>query len=418
VQQPFSEFLRARGRIHEHDLGAYLRWIRLFRQHAAESGQEPPGSDNATVASFLELISTQHDAAQRRQARHAVGLYLFYRSGGIRKPALSPPTPEVAPRAPGETLADTLTRLLRLKHLSLRTEKVYLGWVSRFLAFVGSADMARLTEQELKRFLSHLAVERRVSASTQNQAFNALLFLFRNVLGVEIRGLDSVVPARRTRRLPVVLTPQEVRQIFSQLQGTDLLLANVIYGGGLRLEECLSLRVKDLDFARTCLVIRSGKGDKDRETVLSERVAAELRRHLERVRVLYEQDRGKAVHGVWIPGALEVKYPSAGTEWGWFWVFPSDRLSIDPRSGVVRRYHVYPTTFQRAFRLAVRRSGTPKHATVHTLRHSFATHLVEQGYDIRTIQELLGHADVSTTMIYTHVATRNKLGVKSPADSL
>jgi len=227
-----------------------------------------------------------------------------------------------------------------------------------------------------------------------------------------------VIPSAGPRRLPVVLSLQEVRRVFQHLEGTHHLAATLIYGAGLRLKECLSLRVKDVDFDRSCLVIRSGKGGKDRQTVLPESLVVALKRHLEQVRLLYERDRRKALAGVALPGALERKCPVAGKEWSWFWVFPSGSLSIEPRTGIVRRHHLYPGTFQRAFREAVRRSGIPKHATVHTLRHSFATHLVERGYDIRTIQELLGHTDVSTTMIYTHVATRNKLGVSSPADAL
>jgi integron integrase len=218
--------------------------------------------------------------------------------------------------------------------------------------------------------------------------------------------------------VPVVLAREEVKAVFAHLEGAHLLAATIMYGGGLRLQECLTLRVKDIDFSRNCLIIRSGKGDKDRETVLPDRVIDDLKRQLHRARILYERDRRKGIAGVWIPEALERKFRNAGREWSWFWVFPSDRLSIDPLSNTVRRYHLYPTTLQKAFRQAVERARLVKHATVHTLRHSFATHLVEKGYDIRTIQELLGHADVSTTMIYTHVAKKNKLGVTSPLDTL
>jgi integron integrase len=316
------------------------------------------------------------------------------------------------------TVEERITRLMRLKHLSYRTEKSYLSWVFRLKSFVHEKDCATLTEQDLKNFLSFLAVERKVAAATQKLAFNALLFFYRHILAVDINGLGTVVPSRIARRLPVVLTKEELRKVFSHMEGSNLLMATIIYGSGMRLQECLSLRVKDVDFARGCLVIRGGKGNKDRETVLSERVGERLKRHLEQVRALFERDRRNSIAGVSLPGALDRKYRNAGEEWGWFWVFPSANLAIDPLTRVVRRHHLYTSTLQRAFRQAVRDSGIVKHATIHTLRHSFATHLIEKGYDIRTIQELLGHSDVSTTMIYTHVATKNKLGVTSPADSL
>ena len=353
---------------------------------------------------------------QIRQAQHAVRLYLYFSGrkefppGGDRRPVSPPKT--------REDLANTLIHLMRLKHFSYRTEKAYVSWALRFWSFAAKNNLTAITEKELKSYLSFLAVERKVSAATQRQAFNALLFLYRNVLRVEIHDLDSVVPSRKPRKLPIVLTTDEVKSILTALRGTPLLIARIIYGGGLRMGECLSLRVKDIDFSRGCLVIHAGKGGKDRETVLAEKIVEDLREHLLRVRKLYDRDRRRAVAGVWIPDALDRKYRNAGTDWSWFWVFPSAKLSIEPETGIVRRFHLYPTTFQKAFQCAVREAGILKHATVHTLRHSFATHLVERGYDIRTVQELLGHADVSTTMIYTHVATKRKLGVTSPVDSL
>jgi len=243
---------------------------------------------------------------------------------------------------------------MRLKHLSYRTEKTYLAWIARFLAFASPLEPRALTEEHLKHYLSYLAVERKVAAATQKQAFNALLFLFRKVLAREILGLETVIPSRRPRRLPVVLTKEEIRGIFRHLSGMHRLIAAVIYGGGLRLEECLCLRVKDLDFARNCLVIR--------ETVLPERLAGELQRHLLRVRALHERDRRRSLADVWVPEALARKYCGAGKQWAWFWVFPSSRLSIDPASGVVRRYHLYPTTLQKAFQRAVEKAGLAKRA--------------------------------------------------------
>jgi integron integrase len=351
------------------------------------------------------------------RAKHAIQLYWYYvREHGPKAPAVRPTAP-LTPAKADKLVLDKLQRLMRLEHLAYRTEKTYMAWAERFFAFTGPRASAPGAD-ELRCFLSHLAVDRKVAAATQKQAFNALLYLFRNVLAVPIEGLECVVRAKLGKRLPVVLTLEEVKSVLNSMDGTDQSMATLIYGGGLRLDECLSLRVKDIDFNRSCLSIRHGKGNKDRETVLPTSLIGELQVHLRNVRALYESDRARNIEGVWLPDALAVKYAGAATEWGWFWVFPSVKLSIDPRSGTVTRYHVYPTSFQRAFKLAVARAGVLKHATVHTLRHSFATHLIEKGYDIRTIQELLGHSDVSTTMIYTHVASRNKLGVTSPADSL
>jgi integron integrase len=450
--QSFSDFLRGRDNVPDMYLPFYRHWAFMYQRHAEEM---PPGSsEQAKLANFLTFLSKLYKDWQVRQARHAVQLWIYFRqrqqkeqpeehtasrplvqsaepAGAVQAgcaPEVIPPEPEepraaidpgpIAPPSAAETLCLETSRLMRLKHLSYRTEKSYLGWITRFLAFSAPADPKALGEEQLKHYLSYLAVERKVAAATQKQAFNALLFLYRRVLGKEIIGLESVVPSHRPRRLPVVLTKDEIRAVFRHLSGVHRLIAAVIYGGGLRLEECLCLRVKDVDFARGCLVIRAGKGDKDRETVLPERVAGELQRHLLRVRALYDRDRRRGLAGVWMPEALGRKYGSAARDWVWFWLFPSSKLSIDPASGVVRRHHLYPTTLQKAFQRAVSCSGLAKRATLHTLRHSFATHLVEKGYDIRTIQELLGHADVSTTMIYTHVATRNKLGVASPMDSL
>jgi len=416
----------------------------MYQRHAAEKA--PGCSDQEKLTSFLAYLAKCYQDWQVREARRAAQLWIYFSrtqatklrhttSNTTSPPArpeassrINPPQtagfpPSLQPDPPArpsltETLSLETTRLMRLKHLSYRTEKSYLAWIARFLSFAAPPAAGALTEEHLKHYLSYLAVERKVAAATQKQAFNALLFLYRKVLGREIRGLETVVPSHLPRRLPVVLTKEEIRAVFRHLSGVHRLIAAVIYGGGLRLEECLCLRVKDVDFARGCLVVRAGKGQKDRETVLPERVAGELQRHLLRVQALHERDRRRGIAGVWLPEALARKYTGAEKEWAWFWLFPSSKLSIDPLTGVVRRFHLYPTTLQKAFQRAVARSGLVKRATVHTLRHSFATHLVEKGYDIRTIQELLGHADVSTTMIYTHVATKNKLGVSSPLDSL
>jgi integron integrase len=310
-----------------------------------------------------------------------------------------------------------MKRRCRLLHMSYRTEQSYVGWVRRFRAFVDGKPLRAIAPEDVEGFLSHLAVARDVSASTQNQAFNALLFLHRHVLHRDLEGLAATARARAKRRLPVVLSREEVGRVWSRLPERYGLMARLIYGAGLRLQECMELRIKDVDFERGMLTVRSGKGDKDRRTVLPASLQDVWSEHVGRLHRLHEGDRSADVPGVALPLALERKYPKAGTEWGWFWAFPGDTLSTDPRSGVVRRHHQHPSAFQKAFKQAVREAGIAKPATIHTLRHSFATHLLESGTDIRTIQELLGHKDVQTTMICTHVATRNRRGVQSPLDA-
>jgi integron integrase len=282
----------------------------------------------------------------------------------------------------------------------------------------GNKKVAEINKDDVQNFLSRLAVEKNVAASTQNQAFSALLFFFRHVLGRDLDDLNDTVRATKTRKLPVVLSKGEIQKIFSFLSGQYLLMARLIYGCGLRVQECLSLRVKDLDFEQSSLTVRSGKGDKDRMTVLPESIKNELLAHLAMVEKIFRRDAAyDRSGGVWLPRALGRKYPNAAKEWGWFWLFPASKVSVDPRTGEKQRHHLHVTSLQRQFKKAVRLTEIPKNASVHSLRHSFATHLLERGYDIRTIQELLGHANLQTTMIYTHVAGKNILGVTSPLDS-
>ncbi|MEJ2690421.1 MAG: integron integrase [Deltaproteobacteria bacterium] len=303
-----------------------------------------------------------------------------------------------------------------MRHRSLSTEKTYISWLRHFRHFLQNDDPNQVTSAQVRDFMTYLAVERKVAKSTQNQAFNAMVFLFRHVLEQQLAEIAGAVRSSRPRRLPVVLTKQEVSRLFDHLQGKHLLMARLIYGCGLRLKECLSLRIKDLDFESGALWVRAGKGDKDRLTVLPSSLYLDLRAQLDRARTFFEQDRTADLAGVWLPHALERKYPNAGKEWPWQWLFPSSKTSVDPRSGLIRRFHVSTTNLQKQVKKAVLEAGIAKNATVHTLRHSFATHLLESGYDIRTIQELLGHSNVQTTMIYTHVASKNSLGVKSPLD--
>jgi integron integrase len=321
-------------------------------------------------------------------------------------------------RPSGGRLLDRVRRAIRLRHYSPRTERAYVGWIVRYVRFHGLRHPAEMGVAEVTHFISALAVERGVGASTQNQAVSALLFLYREVLGDPLRTLDGVVYARRPHRLPVVLTRAEVRAVLAQLTGALHLVALLLYGSGLRLLEGLTLRVKDLDLARREILVRGGKGDKDRMTVLPARAVAPLAAHLDRVRRLHARDLARRAGSVALPGALATKYPGAAREWGWQWVFPARRTYGDSATGEVRRHHVHESTVQRAVREAVLRAGVTKPATCHTFRHSFATHLLESGADIRTVQELLGHSDVRTTMIYTHVLVTGGRGVRSPADAL
>ena len=315
-----------------------------------------------------------------------------------------------------QRLLDQVRGKIRLRHYSLRTERTYVDWIKRFIHFHGTRHPSELGASHVEAFLTHLAVEGQVAAATQNQAKSALLFLYRDVLEIELPWLDNVEQARAPKRLPVVLTREEVQALFNQLDGTHALVVRLLYGAGLRIMEALRLRVKDVEFARREIVVRDGKGYKDRVTMLPSALVVLLEEHLRRVKALHEQDLAAGVEAVYLPYALERKYPNAGREWGWQYVFPAARLSIDPRSGLSRRHHLMDQTVQRAVKDAVRRAGIVKPASPHTLRHSFATHLLDSGYDIRTVQELLGHSNVNTTMIYTHVLNKGGRAVRSPLD--
>lgn len=312
-------------------------------------------------------------------------------------------------------LLDQVREAIRRRHYSLRTEQSYVQWIRRFILFHGKRHPREMGRGEVEAFLSHLAIDAGVAAATQNQAFSALLFLYRHVLGEELGLLEDVTRAKVNRRLPVVLSAEAVARVLGELQGTRWLMAALLYGCGLRLMECLRLRVKDVDFLQRQLLIRDGKGGKDRVTMLPERLRDPLQAHLDRVRAMHQKDLRDGI-GASMPTALERKYPGASREWGWQYVFPSARRSVDPRSGEIGRHHVSPDALQRAVKGAVRRAGITVPASCHTFRHSFATHLIESGYDIRTVQELLGHRDVSTTMIYTHVLGKGARGVRSPFD--
>ena len=315
-------------------------------------------------------------------------------------------------------LLDQVRRAIRIRHYSIRTEEAYVYWIRGFIRFHGLRHPGEMGAREVTAFLSHLATEKDVAASTQQQALSALLFLYKHVLAIELPWLDDLVRPKKPARLPTVLNADEVARILRAMPPGHDLLARLLYGSGMRLLECLRLRVKDVDFTRREILVRDGKGAKDRVTMLPTSLVAPLQAQFARARGLFERDRVTGLAGVYLPNALERKYPNAGKEWAWFWVFPADGLAIDPRTDVERRHHVHEKSLQRALKRAVADAGVARPVSVHTLRHSFATHLLQAGYDIRTVQELLGHADVSTTMIYTHVLNRGGRGVTSPIDRL
>ena len=313
-------------------------------------------------------------------------------------------------------LLDQVSEVMRFKHHSLRTEQAYRQWIKRFIFFHGKRHPREMGAAEIRAFLNDLAARQNVAVSTQNQALNALVFLYREVLHLDPGNFGDIERPARPARLPLVLTAEEVKRLLAAMTGTHQLMAQLLYGSGMRLMEGVRLRVKDLDFAANHIVVREGKGFKDRVTIFPEALRGRLLAHLERVKLLHEEDLRRGGGAVYLPLALSRKYPNAEREWCWQYVFPSASLSRDPRGGVLRRHHVNEQGLQRAVKAAVRLANLQKPATCHTLRHSFATRLLEAGYDIRTVQELLGHEDVTTTMIYTHVMNRPGLGIRSPLD--
>jgi integron integrase len=315
-------------------------------------------------------------------------------------------------------LLDAVRNAIRRRHYSYRTEQTYVDWIRRFVRYCGRRHPRTLGAAEVTAFLNHLAREREVAASTQNQALAALLFLYKEVLVQPLPWLDGLERAKRPLRRPTVLTVDEVGRLLGRMRGTKWLMASLLYGAGLRLRECLKLRVKDIDFGYRQITVRDGKGGKDRVTMLPGSVIELLQAHLAKVKSLHERDLAEGCGDVELPDAIARKYPRAPYEWGWKFVFPSYKRSVDPRTGAIRRHHLYENFLIRGVRQAARAAGIAKHVSCHTLRHSFATHLLEAGYDIRTVQELLGHSDVSTTMIYTHVLNKGGRGVSSPLDRL
>ncbi len=313
-------------------------------------------------------------------------------------------------------LLDHVRHVLRTKHYSMKTEEAYIHWIKKYIFFHHKRHPKEMGEKEINQFITHLAVNEKVSASTQNQALCAIVFLYKQVLQIELGDLGNITWAKKREREPVVFTKKEAKAVINQLSGTNWIMANLLYGAGLRLTECLQLRVKDIDFEYNQITVRDSKGNKDRITVLPQIIKKPLQEHLKTVKKLHEKDLKDGYGSVYLPYALERKYPNAAKEWGWQYVFPATQISKCPRTGIHRRHHIYETVLQKTVKHAIRKAGITKHASCHTFRHSFATHLLQDGLDIRTVQELLGHKDVKTTEIYTHVI--KGLGVTSPADKI
>lgn len=423
MMEDFEAFLSGLGTVPKDKIKFYIHWVRRFFKSC---NYRLENINAGHISQYLDSLDADEKIEdwQVKQAADAVILYV--------EKYLKKSLQQVAPQArdSGEksidpkgslqweqTLEDTKSAI-RLRHFSLSTEKTYLGWIARFKTFLKDRDPQRLETNDMKNYLTHLALHGRVSASTQNQAFNALLFLYRHTLHKEVADLTSVVRAKRKMNLPTVLSRDEAKSLLSNLNGVYLLMGQLMYGCGLRLMECLRLRIKDIDFESNLLMVRSGKGEKDRALMIPEKIREELVKHVASVKEIHDRDMKMGYGEVSLPDALEKKYPNAPREWSWQWLFPADKLSVDPRTGKVMRWHIHPSAIQRAVKDAVMKASLPKMASCHTLRHSFATHLLEAGHNIRTIQELLGHKHVNTTMIYTHVIRKKPSDVRSPLDGL
>jgi integron integrase len=407
--QKYAAYLKEVHRLPERMIPYYCKWVKEAYTYSETPPKIPITED--TKNAYLNHCSNRHEDWQIQQADEAIRLYTYFLSISGDTPLLDRPALE-----DWSLFGKEMIRVLRLRQRSLRTEKTYMHWLRHFYRFLKGKPPAQLVGQDVVNFLSYLAVERKVTASTQNQAFSAILFAFRHILNKDIENLSNTVRAPRRKSLPVVLSKSEVMSLLNTLEPNNQLIASINYGCGLRVSECLNLRVKDIDLERDIVMVRAGKGGKDRQTVLPLSIKQALSNHLEHTRHLHAKDRSNNVPGVYMPNALDRKYPNAGKEWKWFWVFPANNLSTDPRTGIVRRHHRYIKGYQQAIKRGSIKATLTKRVTSHTLRHSFATHLLESGTDLRTIQELLGHSDIKTTMIYTHVASKNKLGVKSPLD--
>ena len=413
----FQKFLIAHKFATKSNASYYAFWVSRFLNFS-NNKEILPQDDK--IKEFLSMLRRE-DAKdwQLLQAEKAVKLYLE-KFSYIKKALKKPPVKKNLSANVQKILTD-LQKAIRLKHFSYNTERTYVDWAKKFfeyLTYDKNISSNSLSSQDVQDFLTMLAVKQRVSASSQNQAFNALLFLFRNVLNIELKNMNKTVRAKRGLKLPVVLSVEEVLKILQNITGNNLLLVKTLYGTGMRLMELARLRVKDIDFSSNLIFIRSGKGDKDRTTILPELIKNDLQIHLEKVKSTHEKDIRSGFGEVFLPNSLSLKYPNAAKDWIWQYVFPSSKLSVDPRSGKIRRHHITPNGIQKIVAKAVKSADITKQASVHTFRHSFATHLLINGVNIREIQDLLGHKHVETTMVYTHVIRNMSNAPKSPLDTL
>lgn len=419
VLPEFQAFLLDKKLVPENHVFFHALWVSKFLSFANKKQIPPDQYQENAVIEFIEDLKSNPGMSdwQIRQAGDAIRLYYFHYRGFKPDHLLKAKSADFATE-----LLQEAKRLIRLKHYSYSTERTYLQWIKRFLDYARQygkkGNAASMDANDCKNFLSHLALREKVSASTQNQAFNSILFLFRHVLCKDMGNMAETVRAKRGQKLPVVFSVEEVKRLLACLGGRDLLIAGLFFGSGLRLMELVRLRVKDIDFDLDTLTVRGGKGDKDRTTILPATVKDLLKNHLIEVKKLHESDLTAGYGEVHLPDALGRKYPNAGKEWAWQYVFPANNLSIDPRSGKVRRHHIGNTAIQEMIKKAIKKADIPKHGSVHTLRHSFATHLLMNGVNIREVQELLGHKNVETTMIYTHVLRDMSHAPKSPLDVL
>ena len=415
----FQNYLRTKSIVQEKYITYYAHWASKFLSFSNKNNDL---NHDLQVQKFLNDLTTHDNAAdwQIRQAHDAIRLYFNHVDSINSK---NEDVQAVYAHNDIKSLINKARQAIRIRHYSYRTEQTYLSWLKSYFGYLQDVEMKQpdelsLDSSDVKNYLSYLALKKKVAASTQNQAFNAILFFYRYVLNKELSDLGNTVRAKRGQRLPVVLSVDEVKKVFEYVNGTNLLILQILYGAGLRLMEAVNLRVKDIDFGSDLIYVRDGKGVKDRTTVMPKTIKNPLEIHLEKVRALHQKDLVSGYGKVYMPNALGRKYPSAAKEWHWQYIFPSSKLSADPRSGNIRRHHIHKTTIQSALKSAIRKAGIAKHVSVHTLRHSFATHLLMSGVNIREIQQLLGHKHVETTMIYTHVLRDVSKIPQSPLDAL